>query len=366
MAANKSIIVLAGIIFLFLSGCGNKGAQEEVPVDTDSSSVEELTLRDTVKYIQYTQFLFDKTGAVVDSFRHNTSWIKYLNIGKKQLFPDGFAALQQPLNDTIHRVCELECELCELFYPSDEGDTNKCLKTGAFIEQFKPTEGDSYFNSINYLNYYFFLTQVDSCFISVDDTEYGFLNFMKLKTKRQKLEFTNKVIDMGCNETCPGMELKWKSKQSVYLIENKKVFTTSFNIWNEVWECGQKADYASRYAKVNFKPVKGIFKSYSDHGSPLNALEDPRFIFSYILMDETKNDLKIIQTKSYAMQLITVKGEIRRGKGLDLNNDKHADVFWYDRKYMKGAPVEQRNTVLYIKIGKDWTPVYINNFSNFY
>jgi hypothetical protein len=362
----KVILVFSGIFFLFLIGCGNKGKQKAESDARDSSSNENSTMVDTVKPIQFTQYLLDKTGMVLDSFEHGSSWIKYLNIGRKQPFPEGFASLQQPLNDTIHCVCELECELCEDFYRSDEGDTNKCLKTGEFIEKFKSTDGDSFFNSIDYLNYYFFLAEVDSCFISMDDTEYGFLNFMKLKTKRNRLEHTVKVVKEDWINICENEKIRWKKPVPVFMIEKGKIHKTRFNQWEEIWDCGEKADYAPKYAYVGFDQVNSIFKSYAEQGSPLNALNDPYFIFSYILMDETKNELENIQTKSYPMQLVTTKGKIRKGTGIDLNNDKHADVFWYNRKYMKGYPVEKRNTVLYLKIQKEWIPVYMNNFSQFY
>jgi hypothetical protein len=362
----KRIVVFYGIIFLFLIRCGGKTREKEDSLNSDTASINESLVRNTVEPIQYTQYLFDRSGALLDSFPHGTSWIKYLNIGKKQPFPDGFAALQQPLNDTIHRVCELECELCEDFYRSDEGDTNECLKKGVFIEQFKPTDGESYFNSINYLNYYFFLAQVDSCFISLEDTEYAFLHFMKLKTKRYGLEHIVKVVKEDWINVCENEKIKWKKPVPVFMMEKGKVYTTSFDQWEEIWDCGEKADYAPKYAFTALKQVKGIFKSYAYYDSPLNSLDDPYFIFSYVVMDETKNKLKDIKATAYPMQLVTTKGEIRKGMGIDLNKDKHADVFWYNRKYMKGYPVEKRNTVLYIKIKNDWTPVYIHNFSQFY
>ncbi len=360
----RYIIICAGISLIFLNSCGTK--TDEINNNTKDSIINAELIKDTVVPVKFTQFLFDKTGKIIDSFPHNTSWIKFLDIGKKQQFPNGFASLQQTLNDSIHRVCELECKICEDWYASENFDTTYCKKEGVFIEQFKSTEGESYFNSINYLNYYFFLAEVDSCFISMDDTEYGLLNFMKLKTKKNKLEYSVKVIKEEWVNMCDNEKINWKNPVPVFLFEKGKVLESSFSRWEEIWDCGQKADYAPRYPYVEIKRVKSIFKRYPDYGSPLNALENPYFVFSYLLLDETQNELKNSTAKPYNMQLVTAKGEIRKGTGIDLNNDKHADVFWYDRIYMKGCPVQKRNTVLYLKIADVWTPVYINNFSRFY
>jgi hypothetical protein len=83
-------------------------------------------------------------------------------------------------------------------------------------------------------------------------------------------------------------------------------------------------------------------------------------------MDENKNELKGIKGKSYEMQLVTTKGSVRKGFGMDFDGDKHADVFWYNRIYDNNYFYQKRNTVLYIKKDGAWLPLYVSNSSHFY
>ena len=353
-------------ILVLLISCQTK--EESVSNSTrseDSSGIVKPLSTDSLRPF-YSQFYLEKNGTLRDSFQHNSSWIKFISIDKKQDFPYGFMSLQQALNDSIHHLCEVDCKLCEEFLIAGDDDTAYCAFEGEFIESFKNTQGKSFFTSQKDLNYYFFLTQVDSSNLLFEDTEYAFLHFMKLKTQKNKLEFKNKVEQEEYVNICDQQEITWKIPVNVNLLDKNKWYQSTFTQWKEVWECGQKADYAPQYAWIDIKPVKQIFKRYSDYSSPLNGINDPAFVFSYVALDESKDELKQIQTEVVKMQLVTTKGKVCKGFGIDLNSDKHADVFWYNRVYLKGAPTLKRNTVLYLKLETGWTPVYIHNFSRFY
>lgn len=363
---KHSYCICFWVTMVILVSCQTKGKKEVASNEgNDSSGIAELQHSDSAMPL-YTQFYLEKNATERDSFQHNTSWIKFISIDKKKEFPFGFMSLQQALNDSIHHLCEVDCKLCEEFLIAGDDDTAYCALEGEFIESFNNTQGKSFFASHKELNYYFFLTQVDSSNLLFEDTEYGFLHFMKLKTHKSKLEYKNKVVQEEYVNICDQQEITWKVPVNVNILDKNKWYRSTFTQWKEVWECGQKVDYAPEYAWIKLEPVKGIFKRYSDYSSPLNGINDPYFVFSYVALDESTDELKQIQTNVVKMQLVTTKGKVRKGLGIDLNGDKHADVFWYDRIYLKGAPTLKRNTVLYLKLATGWTPVYIHNFSRFY
>lgn len=354
------------IILLASTSCGQQTTRQiqgDIGVESALIVVDSAAIRANLS--KFTQFLVDKNGNITDSFPHATSFIKYLNVGKKQDFPYGFAALQQPLNDSIHTVCEVESTLCDQYHWDE--DTSYCKHKAPFIEQLRPTQGKSYFDRIDLTDYYFFLVEVDSFFLHMEDTEYGFLHFMKLKNREDQLAATEKVVEEEYVNICEVEKITWKQPVTTYLFEQDKFLTTTFDTWSEVWECGEKFDYAPKFPVVEFKPAKGVFKSYANHDSPLNRIQDPYFVFAFLPLNKNKNEMVKAKARWYDNVYVQVmNGGARKGMGIDMDGDLRCDVFWYNRVYNNNSPIQHRNTVLYIKQHNNWIPVYINNCSDFY
>lgn len=355
------------LLFFVIVACG-----EDQKNGNEKSAHQQSSTSETIDPNErpaefYGQFIYDNKGVAIDSFRIDAPWVFRIEKDKKQLFPNGFASYQLSLNDTLPNMCDRITEFCESSRYDEKLDSTICLKPTPGVEHFKPTDGDSYFTAEIARNYYFFLSQVDSNFIYANDPHYTLLNFLKLKVKKHGLKFKEKNSEKNYVNDVKIHSIQFPEKLPVYFMESNTVYTGKANSWTEAWECGQKYDYAPVYAYLEIPPVKGVRNPDTGEEFDLEKYTmTPCFYFSFLVLDESKNDLKTFKTKSYPMQLVTTAGVIRKGTGLDLNGDKKADVFWYNRIFNPHETVYERQTQLCIKIGREWVPVYSLHYNEFY
>lgn len=354
------------LLIFSLAACGDsKKESNNNPSGKDSTKVSGETSVTESEF--YGQFIYDKTGNVTDSLKIDHPWVFRIEKDKKQLFPNGFVSYQLALTDTLINMCDRLTEFCDVTKHDEKNDSSYCTKKSPAIEFFKPTDGDSYFTTESARNYFFFLSQVDSNFIYANDPHYTLLNFLKLKVKKHGLRFKEKNTEKNYVNDVKIHSIQFPDKLPVYFMEAGKVFEGKAQAWTEAWECGQKYDYAPVYAYLEIPPVKGVRNPDTGEEFDLEKYTmNPCFYFSFLVLDESKNDLKTIKTKSYPMQLVTTAGVIRKGTGLDLNGDKKADVFWYNRIFNPHETVYERQTQLCIKIGREWVPVYSLHYNEFY
>jgi len=355
------------IVFVFLLSQCNSSPEKEKTVTSQPKTENNIdsSIQDEKPF--YAIFRYDKQGKITDSITNSNFNFSRITTDKKQSFPDGWAFHQLPLGDSLLRICEPAYSLCEEFSNEKTDDSLYCKKEGPILEKFQNTAGKSYFRKENIRNYYFFLTLIDTSDFFVQDTHYGLLHFMKLKQQRYKNAFAITYGEEDYVNICTYQEIKWKDPIIITHLEHSRVYASTFQNWYEVWECGEKYDYAPTFPYIDIKPNSALSKSflpYSEEDEIARFWDSPDFVFSYIRMDESADDpLKKLNVKSYSMQLMTKAGKVRKGKGLDLNNDKHADVFWYNHYDI--APLGTRYTILYLKIDESWTPFYYQCFNDF-
>lgn len=358
-------------ILLVLASCAGKQPKKTKAIlkpgidFEDTTSIKRLEIES--KKPVYSLFVYDKKGQISDSLLHGSVWFDLVKTDCEQPFPSGLGCYQQPIQQTFLHICALKTNTYEEFY-TGPADTVYPTKINKIVEQFKPTSGQSFFTATNCLPYYFFLTQVDSTSLFMADTQYGLLNFMRLKTKKYDLSYGIKRGEEEMVNMCKYMEIEWKKQVDVFMLDDNTVYKSFFRRWREFWECGQKYDYAPEYALVKLAPVDGLKRTYPNHTQRdyQNWLNNPNFIFSFIAMNKKTDTLfNNIRVKTYPLQLMTNKGIVRKGQGLDLNKDKHADVFWYNHITFEGPSMPVRHTILYLKINSDWTPVYIIKYNEY-
>lgn len=344
------------LLFLVFIACSESKKEPAQQSKQDSSLVQKNNLVQENK-VWYSQFILDTKGKTIDSFPDASPFTSRLMAGTKQNFPSGFAAFQQHLTDSLLCGCNWHTGYFAEWVQNDDTTYGKNLQK--LPEQFKPTEGESVFTKNNCKNYYFFLTQIDSVDLFVNDAQYGLLHFLKLKTHQQQLKFKVKHYKEEFVNTCAMMKIAWDQPFIFHILEDGRQYSSSFTEWTEAWQCGQKADYAPVYPYLNPKNVKGLVKEFQGDKEDIfkRWIISPTYVFSYLCFDDQKNEWEAIKTKSYDMQLVTIQGKVRKGRGLDFNNDKKADVFWYHLVYNENVSPE-RVTVLYLKVEGQWIPFY--------
>lgn len=356
---NSCIILIALLLAACTSGEQNNGET------TNNESADTAANSEAIDLNRYTQFLISTDGKITDSFPSSNNWLKYITLNEKQSFPNGLGAYQQILRDSFLFGCTYKALRCDDFFVDEKNDSFYCKKEVPILLSFKPTEGKSYFTEKNISNYYFFLTMLDTNVFYMPDANYGLLSFMRLKTVKQNLSFKVKNGKEEYVNNCNYEEVIWENKIPVYLFHETGKLQTYFNRWKELWECGQKSDYAPDYGFTNIQPVKGIYHKVSEENEFEERMNNPYMVLGYVVLDEAKNDLNEVKALPKSMQLVSVNGKVTKGFGVDLNNDKHADVFWCHQISELGPSFFERYTVLYLKLYKDWIPVYALVYNEF-
>ncbi|MFI5211776.1 MAG: hypothetical protein ACHQIH_02750 [Ignavibacteria bacterium] len=274
-----------------------------------------------------------------------------VQMGMPLTFPDGEASLQQPLADKIEVICK------------DEGSTQSGtlheLKNNAKFEK----TGPSLFTKENTRNLYIFLTHIDSTQLYVEDCDYSMLKFLRVKNKKQNLNYSiiDSVTYFVNNEKL--RLVRWPGSIGYYIYENNTVFETSFDSYFEYWECSNKFDYSPKYPYTNPKRTP-LRKNYTDEQSEdlKYILTNPIMVFSVIPLDENSFDLPYnLEGTSTETTLETTKGKNIDGMGIDLNGDKILDAFWYHE--IQDSKIVRSATRLYINLEGKWIPVWYTYFS---
>lgn len=298
-----------------------------------------------------------ENGLPVDTF---SEWTNALHakseVGKPVSFPGGLAALQAEKPDTVIVVCDQAV----MPWPV-----------------FRPSSGPSLFTKKNTEKNFFFLTEIDSNRLHVDDCNYALLRFLRYKTVAEKLqakktagsaEFVNKV---------KSNTIRWSRPLHAQLIEDHRRMDISFTDWVEYWECGEKHDYAPPYPSLQL-PRGEIIKPFPYPknydveymgGLLEHRYTNPLFIFSYLRLSDAAGSVldSVPPAASREASLITTDGKTVKGNGIDLDNDKLIDAFWF-HEYLNGGGSDKAYpgwnirmswvVRLYLKIDGEWVPVW--------
>jgi hypothetical protein len=276
-----------------------------------------------------------------------------IQMGTAFEFPTGESSLQQPLADKI----QVECK------DNLSGQTTTFHMLGN-NPKFKKTT-TSLFTEDNTKSLYIFLTQIDSTYLFAEDCDYSLLKFLRYRTAEKKSNYS--VVDSTdyiVHEEALRL-VRFSEPVTVRIFENGTVFETSFSTYMEYWECPQKIKYGTKYSFIKPKPTP-LRKNYSEEESEdlKYILTHPLMVFSIIPVDDLSYDLPFnIQAKSVETSLEKSGGGSIEGHGIDLNDDKVLDAFWYwDIKNDKPAEVYTR---LYVNIDGKWVPRWYTYFKEF-
>lgn len=271
-------------------------------------------------------------------------------MGMPLTFPDGDKSLQQPLADKIEVICKDDK------YP--EASKLHELKNTTKFKKTKP----SIFTKENTKNLYIFLTHIDSTYLYLEDCDYSLLKFMRFKTEKQNLQY--KVVDSMTyfvNEEKLRL-VRWNNPIGFKIFENNTVFETTFNNYIEYWECGNKLDYSPKYPYTFPKPTP-LRINYTDeqHEDLAYILKNPIMVFSILPFDEMTYELPYnLEASSKKEELETSSGRNIEGTGIDLDNDKILDAFWYNE--VQDSKIVEVVTRLYVNIEGKWIPIWYTYF----
>lgn len=265
-----------------------------------------------------------------------------VQLGMPPAFPDGDAALQQPLPDKIEVICK------------DEGSTytNKMhtLKNSPKLEKTSP----SLFTKDNVKGLYIFLTQIDSTHLFIEDCDYSMLKFLRYKTKQQDLKY--RVADSS--DSFVNIEklrqIQWQKPVPMKMFDNNTVFETTFNTYTEYWECGNKLDYSPKYPYLKPKDTP-LRKNYTDEqmGDLYYILTHPTMVLSVVPLDDMSYELPYnLEGSSYETKMASVNDGKLEGMAIDLNGDKTPDAFWYNQ--IGDSKIAEVYTRLYINVDGKW------------
>lgn len=273
-----------------------------------------------------------------------------VQMGMPLTFPEGDAMPQQPLADKIEVICKDDV------YPQPQK-----LHTIKNNPKFKKTSS-SIFTADNTKNLYIFLTHIDSTYLYVEDCDYSLLKFLRYKTKHQNLQYS--VIDSTThfvnNEKL--RLVRWVQPVNYMMFELGTVFETSMNNYTEYWECGNKMDYSPKYPYTYPEPTL-LRLNYTDeqHEDLAYILKNPIMVFSIMPLDDMSYELPFnTEAASKKESLETSKGKDIEGTGIDLNNDKILDAFWFNE--VQDSKIIEVITRLYINVGGKWTPIWYTYF----
>jgi len=273
-----------------------------------------------------------------------------VQLGSPPSFPDGDASLQQPLADKITVVCKDSA--------TGYTDTMHTLKKNP---KFKKTRS-SLFTPENIKNNYIFLTYIDSTFLYIEDCDYSMLKFLRYKTQQQKLQYlvsdsTDNIVN---NEKLRA--IRWGKKIPFKMYDNNYVFESNINLYTEYWVCGDKFDYANKYPFM-MPERTSLRKNYTeDQSEDLRyILSNPIMVFSVIPLDDNAYDLPFnLEGTAEETKLETSKGDKINGTGIDLNNDKILDAFWYND--IMDSKIVEVYVRLYINVEGSWVPIWYTYF----
>lgn len=273
-----------------------------------------------------------------------------VQMGAPLTFPEGESTLQQPLADKIEVICKDDV------YP--QAATFHIIKNNPKFKKTKP----SIFTLENTKNLYIFLTHIDSTYLFIEDCDYSLLKFLRYKTAHQNLQY--KVVDSvtyGVNEEKLRL-VRWNTPITYKMFENNTVFEPAIKNYMEYWECGNKLDYSPKYP-YTYPTQTPLRKNYTDEEmeSLQFILKNPIMVFSILPLDDLSYDLPYnTEASSKKESLETTKGEDIDGTGIDLDNDKVLDAFWFHE--VQDSKVIEVATRLYVNIGGKWTPVWYTYF----
>lgn len=273
-----------------------------------------------------------------------------VQMGMPLTFPEGDASLQQPLADKIEVICK------DNVYP--EPSKLHTIKNNTKFKKTKP----SIFTEENTKSLYIFLTHIDSTYLFLEDCDYSLLKFLRYKTQKQNLQY--KVVDSTTyfvNEEKMRL-VRWNNPIGYKMFDNNTVFETSIDSYAEYWECSNKLDYSPKYPYTYPKPTL-LRKNYDDEQNEDLAyiLKNPIMVFSILPLDEMSYDLPFnIEASSKKESLETTKGSEIEGTGIDLNNDKILDAFWFNE--VQDSKIVEVATRLYINVGGKWVAVWYTYF----
>ncbi len=273
-----------------------------------------------------------------------------VQMGMPLTFPEGDSSLQQPLADKIEVICK------DNVYP--EPSKLHTLKNNP---KFKKTSA-SLFTNDNTKNLYIFLTHIDSTYLYIEDCDYSLLKFLRYKTNQQNLAY--KVVDSTTyfvNQEKLRL-VRWDNGIAYKIFDNNTVFETSFDTYQEYWECGNKLDYSPKYP-YSYPKRTLLRKNYTDEQNEDLGyiLKNPIMVFSIIPLDDMSYDLPFnIEASSRKESLETNKGNDIEGTGIDLNNDKILDAFWFNE--VQDSKIVEVATRLYINLSGKWVPIWYTYF----
>lgn len=273
-----------------------------------------------------------------------------VQMGMPLTFPEGDAMLQQPLADKIEVICKDD------MYPQAQK-----LHTLKNNPKFKKTSS-SIFTPENTKNLYIFLTHIDSTYLYVEDCDYSLLKFLRYKTKHQNLQAN--IVDSTTNfvNTEKLRLVRWQQPLNYMMFEHNTVFETSMDTYTEYWECSNKMDYSPKYPYTYPKPTL-LRMNYDDEQSEDLAyiLKNPIMVFSIMPLDDMSYELPFnTEAASKKEKLESSKGDDIEGTGIDLNNDKILDAFWFNE--VQDSKIIEVVTRLYINVSGKWTPIWYTYF----
>lgn len=346
------------ILLPLICGCGS--AVRHAPVSHlppgDSSTLPDAD--------HYTIQRWSEDGQLVDSLPHGTAFLHHIRTDHPQPFPSGWACLQQPLEDSVWRICERITSVCTEWGITDSAaDEYGCLRETKLIPRFRETAGESVFTEENTRSCYFFLTEMADTNLYFQDTQYGLLHFLKWYSHRGGPGFQVKNGQASYVNRCQYREIIWDKPMEVRWLKKKRFETVTFRRWKEFWECGQKHDYAPVYPYVNLPPIPRDTSVSGYDPDIFTLILEPVCAFSYVCMQPEKDILKNLHPVQKQMQLVTEEGRVVKGEGIDFTGDGHAEVFWFHQ--FTPTPAPERYTLLFLKIGKQWTPVYYTHQNEF-
>lgn len=275
-----------------------------------------------------------------------------VQMGTAPSFPEGDAVTQNLLADKIAVICS-----------TVDGELGKKYTDTLHVVQNHPKllrTKKSYFTG-DAESGYFFLTEIDSTRLHIEDCDYSLLKFMRGKTKLNGLSF--KVVDstdnIVNNESL--RQIQWDEPVEVKMFEDMTVYKTGFKSYTEYWRCGDKADYAPKYPYAEPERTalrKNLSKSQSK--SAYDVLTNPIFVFSYIPLKKNSDFGDGLSAKSVKTTLKDNRGNEFIGRSIDLNGDNVPDAFWFTEVY--DMPVACWCTRLYLNVDGEWIPVWYEYF----
>jgi hypothetical protein len=273
-----------------------------------------------------------------------------VQMGMPITFPEGDQSLQQPLADKIEVICKDEK------YP--EASKLHEIKNNP---KFKKTKS-SIFTKDNTKDLYIFLTHIDSTYLYLEDCDYSLLKFLRYKTTRQSLQY--KVVDSmtySVNEEKLRL-VRWYNGIGMKIFENNTVFETTIDTYSEYWECGNKLDYSPKYPYTYPKRTPLRINYTDEQNENLGyILKNPIMVFSIMPLNEMTYDLPYnLEASSRKEELETSSGKDIEGTGIDLDNDKILDAFWFNE--VQDSSVIEVITRLYINIEGKWIPMWYTYF----